>query len=602
MGAACSNVDKGEAPARRSSFSVLNKRTRESILKPGSQYGEGYILGEAVGNDDLVVGIVNKDNDVEYVARAVEKRTMPVQHIPEIEAHLDMLQGLDHVHICTFMEAFDNGERIQLVYEKAKPLSIFEEEQDLREGKPLSQEVAQTYTRQLSMALSVAHKLGLAHGRLSDSCLLVDPAEGGIEDEGRSVKICDMGQTFMLRAPRSLSKEPNKEPCIDYEAPEMVGGDLKAPTNYDGFKNHHRSFQSLDMWALGVILHRMLTGKLPWAAKNKPAKEAILAEIVEFGKEWDTMPDAKDMVEKLLRHEGRIRLTADRVLRHPWIVLSKTKVSKSKMIRVLQNVIFNTTETTFKKFCMRVIAEDMPPEKLAIVTSAFRAIDKNCDGSLEVKEIQQCLKKYGEEEGEATQIFEAIDRNASGSLNFAEFTAVSIGPPEYCDKETLWHCFNRFDKDKNGGFDKEEISMVIREVEHLNDVQGLELQVEEIATDVDLPVDFDSFVHHMTTPAGQPVSKVRIGFDRFCNNILKVDNHGVRHIAARSYDQADRSNPLLRSPYAKNEQIAMSGSEVPKSPKSPGNRPRPESSGSKKATGGASARGDKSARRQKQEE
>merc|ERR1719296_192071 len=116
---------------------------------------------------------------------------------------------------------------------------------------------------------------------------------------------------------------------------------------------------------------------------------------------------------------------------HPWILLSKTKVSKSKMIRVLQNVIFNTTESTFKKFCMRVIAEDMSPEKLMVVTQAFRQIDTNSDGTLEVKEVAKALKRYTEEEGDeslAESVFEAIDRNASGSLNFAEFTAVSIGP------------------------------------------------------------------------------------------------------------------------------------------------------------------------------
>merc|ERR1712110_784668 len=109
-------------------------------------------------------------------------------------------------------------------------------------------------------------------------------------------------------------------------------------------------------------------------------------------------------------------------------------------------------ETSFKKFALRVIAEDLSTEKLEIVDKAFRFIDQYGDGNLEVKEIAQVLKRYGEEEGAADEIFEAIDRDASGTLNFAEFTAVSIGPSEYHDMETLWHTFNRFDRDGNGAF------------------------------------------------------------------------------------------------------------------------------------------------------
>merc|ERR1711972_230401 len=102
--------------------------------------------------------------------------------------------------------------------------------------------------------------------------------------------------------------------------------------------------------------------------------EAIKNSVPAFGSEWDAMPDAKELVHALLKGSGRIRLTADKILKHPWITLSKTKVSRSKMMRVLQNVLFNTTETTFKKFTMRVIAEDMAPEKLEVVTKLFRAI------------------------------------------------------------------------------------------------------------------------------------------------------------------------------------------------------------------------------------
>jgi len=206
-------------------------------------------------------------------------------------------------------------------------------------------------------------------------------------------------------------------------------------------------------------------------------------------------------------------------------------------------------ESTFKKFTMRVIAEDMPPEKLAIVTQAFRYIDKDGDGNLDVEEIRKVLKKYGDEEASADEIFEAIDRDASGSLNLAEFTAVSLGPHEYCNLETLWHTFNRFDKDGNGNFDLAEIMTVVREVEFVADGEVLEKEVEVIAKDIKMPVDFDTFVQIILTPTGQPVSMASSSLDRFCYSVMKVDRHKVRHIPPKKFGNSGTAE-VNRSPYA----------------------------------------------------
>jgi len=530
----------------------------QKVMKPGSDYFENYGIGDVIGPDEHVFLATNKDNELEYVSRAIEKRDMPIQDSQDIEDHFSVLAGLDHAHICRFVEAFDNDERIHMIYEKAKPVSIFEEEPELRQGKPLHIEACQHYCRHLAAALRVAHKQGVAHGRLNETSLLVDPhAE---DEDGKSVKICDMGQTFIARQLRIGEK-------LQYEAPEALWKDVPVASSMMHFRANFKTYQHVDMWSFGVIMFKMLTGKLPFPrTRADELTKAIKEEIVEFGSEWKKMPEAKDLVSGLLKKEGRIRMSAEKVLKHPWIMLSKEKVSKSKMYRVLQNVMCHSSETTFKKFCLRVIAEDMSPEKMEVVVKAFRLIDKNGDGTLEVHEITAVLKKFGEEEGLAGEIFEAIDRDASGTLNFAEFTAVSIGPSEYSDKETLWHCFNRFDKDGNGGFDRAEIGTVVREVEHLNEATALAAEVEEIAQDVEMPMDFETFVHHMTTPVGKEISTMKLGWDRFCNNVFKVDTHGVKHITPKQYDHA-ATNMLKKSPYAKNMLMSEGGGGSPQSKK-----------------------------------
>lgn len=553
MGAACSQVEPPKNRAslsKRVSFSTFKKSQSNSLLKAGSDYLTGYSTIGTSKNDDKVAYVQNKDNEIEYVARAIEQSQLPLKDVRAIGDYLGVLAGLDHPHICRFIEAFDCNDIHQLIYEKAGPETIFEVEPEIKKGKPIKEELGQIYCRQIAMGLAVAHRQGIVHGRLRETSLLLDPVPPQ-EGEDRCLKICDIGQTFICRPPRG-----GQGKC-HYEAPESLWGELPAVTSIEFFQSQSKQYAACDCWSLGVILYRMLTGKLPFDGSSSEVMDKIKSSVVTFGKEWESMPDARDVVHGLLKHNPRIRMTADKVLRHPWIMLSRQRVSKSKMMRVLQNVLFNTQESTFKKFAMRVIAEDVNPEKIEIATKAFRYIDKNCDGTLEVKEVRGILKKYQQEEASADEIFDAIDRDASGTLNFAEFCAMSIGPAEYTDRETLWHTFNRFDKDKNGSFDRDEITAMVREVESLNEQSAVETEVEEIAKDILIPMDFDTFVHIMLTPSAVPVNTLKCNLDRLCYSVLRVDNHHVRHITPKTRETgAAANNPLMKSPYRRSTMAA----------------------------------------------
>jgi len=157
MGAACSKAeqseDKQQVGAQRSSYLTVRGIRKGTFLKQSEGFFAAYEIGDVVGPDDLVISTTNKENEVEYVARALDKRATVFQNITEVEDHLHSLSSLDHVHICRFVEAFDCEERLQLVYEKARSESLFVVDEDLKNGNPMCMENAQVYCRQIAVAL-----------------------------------------------------------------------------------------------------------------------------------------------------------------------------------------------------------------------------------------------------------------------------------------------------------------------------------------------------------------------------------------------------------------------------------------------------------------
>ena len=76
------------------------------------------------------------------------------------------------------------------------------------------------------------------------------------------------------------------------------------------------------MWALGVILHELLTTELPFYSDNalefkqNIVNQSLKLDDVEL---WQSVSEeAKDLVNKLLEKDPITRLSAQDALNHPW--------------------------------------------------------------------------------------------------------------------------------------------------------------------------------------------------------------------------------------------------------------------------------------------
>ena len=156
--------------------------------------------------------------------------------------------ALSHPNICTIHEVGRHGEEFYVVMELIEGQQL----SSLIRNLGLAPETAMRYAVQIADALQHAHERGVVHRDLKSANVMVTA-------EGR-VKVLDFGLALSLKkqqlddATRSvvdLGSGSELAGTLAYMAPEIL-------------RAEEATAQS-DLWALGVILYEMASGKMPFA-------------------------------------------------------------------------------------------------------------------------------------------------------------------------------------------------------------------------------------------------------------------------------------------------------------------------------------------------
>jgi len=164
---------------------------------------------------------------------------------------VDLIQpytALSHPHVATLFEVGEHQGAIYLVHEFVPGDTIA----SLTSGRPINVRRAIDLATQVADALAEAHSLDLIHGALGPTTVVVTP-------KGHA-KVLDFGLTAWTR---------EDDPGLTAERFAAAGATLGpravgciAPEQLLGQAVDHRA----DLFALGALLHEMLTGESPFAA------------------------------------------------------------------------------------------------------------------------------------------------------------------------------------------------------------------------------------------------------------------------------------------------------------------------------------------------
>ncbi|KAE8660062.1 Phosphoenolpyruvate carboxylase kinase 2 [Hibiscus syriacus] len=161
---------------------------------------------------------------------------------------------------------------------------------------PFPEARARLIVTQLVNALVHIHGLGVVHRDIKPENVLFDSRN--------SVNLTDFGSADVV------AKEPLRGVVGTpyYVAPEILAG---------------REYgEKVDVWSCGVVLYIMLAGFPPFDGETAvEIFEAVLRGNLRFpvrAFQW-VSPGVKDLLRKMLCKDVSRRLSAEQVLRHPWI-------------------------------------------------------------------------------------------------------------------------------------------------------------------------------------------------------------------------------------------------------------------------------------------
>jgi hypothetical protein len=261
------------------------------LLRAGAHLGHYEILG-AIGVGGM--GEVYRARDTK-LNREVALKVLPEaftadpDRLARFKREAHVLASLNHHNIAHIHGLEDAGPAMALVMELVDGPTLAELIQK-RGGLPLDEVLP--IARQIAEALETAHERGIVHRDLK-------PANVKVRDDG-TVKVLDFGLATALRPENAASPVDAMNSSTLTAQATQLGIILGTPAYMapEQAKGRHVDRRA-DIWAFGVVLYEMLTGRRGYEAEDV---SDTLAAVLTRDVDWKALPtDVPPRLLALLR-------------------------------------------------------------------------------------------------------------------------------------------------------------------------------------------------------------------------------------------------------------------------------------------------------------
>ncbi|KAA8491493.1 putative myosin light chain kinase [Porphyridium purpureum] len=268
------------------------------VIGVGS-YGEVRLATDLLTGEQVAVKTVQRgkfmsEKEMEFVTREIE-----------------VMKKLQHPHIIRTFNIFDSGSKVHFVMEFLAGGDLFDA---IAAEQNFSEANASQIIRDILSAVEYLHARNICHRDLKPENILCVERAWPLQ-----VKLTDFGTAFSGEDGDSDPASSGSKSAMSNTMQTYVGTPYyMAP---EQMRNERYSLP-VDIWACGIILFAMLSGRLPWDAPSEfEYCKAVQTKPLAFPTaQWaDISQDAKDIIGRMLATQPSSRISAEEALKHPWL-------------------------------------------------------------------------------------------------------------------------------------------------------------------------------------------------------------------------------------------------------------------------------------------
>merc|ERR1711907_235389 len=157
-----------------------------------------------------------------------------------------------------------------------------------------------------------------------------------------------------------------------------------------------------------------------------------------------------------------------------------------------QKTSIPTTTTNQDTMSSRDLSED----EVADLKEAFAMFDINGDGTIELSELKQVMRKLGQNptEDELKEMISSVDDNGDHEVDFEEFLVLMKSRIEHDDPEKeLKDAFAVFDTDGSGSIDRKELKRLMKKLGQALSEAEVDAMMDEVDANGDGEISYEEF-------------------------------------------------------------------------------------------------------------
>src|SRR5258706_1738235 len=237
-------VKAATAPGRRRDKLLQTKAQLDEMLVPGAVFGRRYRIQRFLGAGAMGYVCAAVDESIDEVI-ALKILSVPIHDEPEaferFKLELKLARKIRHRNV---VQSFDLGFADGFPFISMEYIDADNLLKHLGRQEMYPEKAALAILRQVLRGLRAAHDLNIVHRDIKPENILVN------KDEMAFITDCGIARSADLARRRELAGTP------DYMAPEQLRMEQVSPAS--------------DIYSCGVLLYKMLTGKLPYNASTLP--------------------------------------------------------------------------------------------------------------------------------------------------------------------------------------------------------------------------------------------------------------------------------------------------------------------------------------------